>query len=57
MTTQASDYSVCDDVAQCFRGHSTDVRKAEKERASLIEEEIEVSTESVWASADTVGPI
>ena len=36
---------------------STDVQKVEKEMASLTEEGTEVSTESVQASADTVGPI
>ena len=33
------------------------MQKVEKEMASLTEHEIEVSTESVQASADTVRPI
>ena len=33
------------------------MRKVEKETASLTEDETEVSTESVQASADTMGPI
>ena len=34
----------------------TDVRKMDKEMASRTEDEIEVSTEFLWGSADTVGP-
>ena len=40
-----------------FLRYLTYMQKVEKERALLTEDKIEVSAESVWASADTVGPI
>ena len=59
---RASDWLVslwrrCPVVGHCFIGDTTDVRKAEKEIASLTVDEIEVYAESVRALADTVGPI
>ena len=45
-------------VGHCFRRDSIDVRKEEKEMASLTDEnETEVSAEYVLASADTAGPL
>ena len=41
-------------AGHCVRRDSTDMQKVEKERASLIENEVEVSTTSVRASASQV---
>ena len=44
-------------VGHCFRRDSTEVWKVEKEMASLIEDEVEVSVESLQGAADTVGSV
>ena len=44
-------------VQPSFRGDLTDVRRVEKDRASLTDHETEASGDSVGASVDDVGPI
>ena len=41
-------------MGHCFRKGSADVRKVEKEMASLTEDETEVSTESLQGLADSL---